>query len=67
MYNGPRKIFIATLCCLGVLVFFEATTRGVLWSYAGFGLIVRGHDDTAWRLSYSIHSLIRNALKLGGI
>jgi hypothetical protein len=52
MYNGLRKIFIATLYCLGVLVFFEATTRGVLSSYAGFRLIVRGHDDTAWRLRF---------------
>ncbi len=57
-----RKIFITTLYCLGVLVFFEATARGVLWSTRGFQLIVfpatddtthPAWDDTAYRLNFT--------------
>jgi hypothetical protein len=50
-----RKIFIAIVYCLGVLVFFEVSARGVLWSDMGFRRIVgrpRQTDDTAWRLSF---------------
>jgi hypothetical protein len=56
---GLRKILIAIVYCLGVLVFFEATARVVLWTDWGFGRIVGGlwlplqeTDDTAWRLSF---------------
>jgi hypothetical protein len=59
MRSGLRKIFIAIVYCLSVLVFFEATTRGVLWSDWGFRRYVGGRlapytqtDDTAWRLSF---------------
>ena len=50
--DAVRKIFITTLYSLGVLVFFEATDRGVLWSDAGFRLTVRAQDDTGWRLEF---------------
>jgi hypothetical protein len=40
MRHGVGKICITILYCLGVLVFFEATTRGVLWSNIGFKRIV---------------------------
>jgi hypothetical protein len=50
--HGVRKIFIATLYCLGVLVFFEATVRGVLWSDTGFRRIVGWDDDIEWRLHF---------------
>jgi hypothetical protein len=53
MRHGLRKIFIVTLYCLGILVFFEATSRAVLRSDMGFQLIVaRAHDDTALRLGF---------------
>jgi len=50
-----QKIFITTLYCLGVLIFFEATARSVLWSNTGFRLIVinsPASDDTTFRLNY---------------
>jgi len=62
--HGVRNIVITILYCLGVLVFFEATARGVLWSNIGFGRIVgalrdgrtvgppRDETDTMWRLSF---------------
>ena len=53
MRYGARKIFIAILWCLGVLVFFEVTARGVLWSNVGFNMTVNPPEgDTAWRLSF---------------
>jgi len=56
MRQGPRKIFITTVYCLGVLVFFEATARCVLWSDTGFRWIVGEpwwtEDETAWRLRF---------------
>ena len=52
MRHGLRKIFVTILYCVGVLVFFEATARGVLSSDAGFRLIARVQDDTAWRLRF---------------
>src|SRR5262249_37615600 len=59
MRSGLRKVFIAIIYCLGVLVFFEATARGVLWSDRGFRRFVGDQwvpdtqtDDTAWRLSF---------------
>src|SRR6516164_467780 len=53
MRYGLRKIFIAVVYCLGVLAFFEATARGVLWSDWGFRRYVGTNtDDTAWRLSF---------------
>jgi hypothetical protein len=56
MRHGLRIIFIATLYCLGVLVFFEVTARGVLSSDIGFRIIVaRGQDDAAWRLGFIRH------------
>jgi hypothetical protein len=54
MRQGPRKIFITTVYCLGVIVFFEATVRCVLWSDTGFRWIVGEHEDeTAWRLRFA--------------
>jgi len=61
MRYGLRKIFIAIVYCLGVLVFFEVSARGVLWSDWGFRRIVgkaswggprSQTDDTAWRLTF---------------
>ena len=57
--HGLRKIFIATLYCLGVLVFFEATARGVLWSdrvfgrvFGSGGIVYQPRDDTTYRLGF---------------
>jgi hypothetical protein len=59
MRHGLRKIFIATLYCLGVLMFFEATARGVLWSdrvfgrvFGSGGIVYQPRDDTTFRLGF---------------
>src|SRR5262249_16574600 len=54
MRHGVRKTLIAILYCLGVLLFFAATARVVLWSDIGFSRIVGPpwDEDTAWRLSF---------------
>jgi hypothetical protein len=58
MRYGLRKIVIAIVYCVGVLLFFEVSARGILWSDMGFRRIVGSHiviphtDDTAWRLKF---------------
>jgi hypothetical protein len=55
VFNAPgvRKIFITIIYCLGVLGFFEATARVVLWSDTAFSRIVPwGDSDSTSRLLF---------------